>query len=857
MVFITSTVIQAFANAATRARAGSRRGRSFALRAALAKVALAAVVGTATSAHAQDEVVPPTVIRSTEPTYPAGQIGSGKDVLVVLVVTVDPQGHVVDTTVLETGGLDFDRAAIDAARLYEFTPARRGERAIAAKIRLPFHFLPKMPAKAPAPTGEPRPEEKPAPVESVQVDGAARPPSRGMSDFRIDGKVLRAAPHKDAGDMLLTAPGVYVARPEGDAIAQRIYLRGFDAVHGQDVELKVAGIPLNQGSHIHGQGYADLAIVIPEAVRSVRVMEGVYDPRQGDFAVAGSAEFDLGVEERGTRLGYKVGSFNTHRLTAIYAPDEAPQETFGAATFRTTDGFGDGLRGSTSAGALGQMRLTVGKNTFLTLHMGATAARANLAGVVRRDDIAAGRVGFYDAYAFPTARAQSAGAARAQLAISLEHRDGDGRRLQGGMWLAMTSFRSRVNFTGFTQRSLFDPTWVGRGDLIEQSNDDLGLGATFAYRTSRARFADYVTAQLELGADVRAHTIGQAQNLLRAPQNETWDRRVDAAIKTSDIGVFADALVAGTKWVRLRGGMRADLLFFDVDDKLGNTIPSSAQKSHIVGFRRTAAGVAAGPRATFEAHPLSFLTASVSYGEGFRSPQARQLEEGENAPFAKVRSIEGGVSVHDLFGDGAHGLVAQAIAYQTNLSYDLAFDPEEGRLDRIGPTTRRGVVGTLRGQPRPWMVVSASATYVHATLDEPPIATAEDPAPAYLPNQALPYVPPLVVRTDTAIEHPVFSLWNKPVVGRIGAGTTFLSPRPLPYGQSSAAVFLVDAQAGIKRDFLEIGIESTNLLGARYAETEYAFVSNWRSSQVPSYLPARHVTAGPPRQVMLTVGVHL
>lgn len=819
-------------------------------------VALGLLLAVPREALAQDEVVPPTVLRSAEPTYPPNEIGSGKDVLVVLAVTVDAQGHVTDTTVLESGGLDFDRAAIDAARLTTFSPARRGERAIAAKIRVPFHFVAKMPARppaTPAPSEPPKTEgEKGPAVETVQVDGASRAPTRGLSDFRIDGAILRAAPHPDAGSMLLTAPGVYVARPEGDAVAQRIYLRGFDAVHGQDIELKVAGIPLNQGSHIHGQGYADLAIAIPETVRSLRVIEGTYDPRQGDFAVAGSAELDLGVEERGTRLGYKVGSFGTHRLLALYAPEEAPQETFGAVTFRTSDGFGDGTRGSTQGAATGQMRFSVAKNTFLTLHLAGTAARANLAGVLRRDDVSAGRVGFYDAYAFPTARAQSAGSARAQLGVSLEHRDGDGRRLAGGVWLTMTSFRSRVNFTGFTQRSQFDPTWVGRGDLIEQSNDDVGLGGTFSYRTARVNLAEHVSGQLEIGTDIRAHSIGQAQNLLRAPQNETWDRRVEAQIKTSDIGFFADGLLAGTKWVRLRGGVRSDLLFFDVDDKLGNFIPAASQKSYIVGFRRTAAGIAAGPRATLEANPTRFLTASVSYGEGFRSPQARQLEEGENAPFAKVRSFEGGISLHD---DGT--TQARAIAYQTNLSYDLAFDPEEGRLERIGPTTRRGLVGTFRSQVRPWLLVSTSATYVHATLDAPPIATPEDPAPAFLPNQALPYVPPLVVRSDVAAERSVGALWKKDVVLRGGFGTTFLSPRPLPFGQSSAAVFLVDAQVGVRRDFLELGLESTNLLGARYAETEYAFVSNWRSTQVPSYLPARHLTAGPPRQVMFTMGVHL
>jgi hypothetical protein len=114
-----------------------------------------------------------------------------------------------------------------------------------------------------------------------------------------------------------------------------------------------------------------------------------------------------------------------------------------------------------------------------------------------------------------------------------------------------------------------------------------------------------------------------------------------------------------------------------------------------------------------------------------------------------------------------------------------------------------------------------------------------------------------VVRTDASVERPLISAWGKDVVGRFGYGTTFLSPRPLPFGQSSAAVFLLDAQASVRRDFLELGIESTNLLGARYADTEYAFVSNWKSSAVPSQLPARHFTAGPPRQVLFTLGLYL
>ncbi len=822
-----------------------------------ARVLLAAALLVAPAARAQDDVTPPVMLATTDAVYPASEVASRRDVRVVLAVTVDALGHVTDVSVKESGGQAFDEAAIAAVKLWTFVPGRRGDRPIATRIAVPFHFAPKEPrAPSPAEAGPrtparpPRPQA-PVPVENVQVEGA-REPSRGPSDIRLDGPTLRAAPHATASDLLSTAPGVYVAHPEGEAIAQRIYLRGFDAVHGQDVQLKVSGIPLNQGSHIHGQGYADLSIVIPEAVRGLRVVEGVHDPHQGDFAVAGSADFELGVEERGTLLSYKLGSFGTQRAVALWAPAGAATETFGGATFRATDGYGDGTRGAISGGALGQYRVELGKDTSLLLHLGATAARAGVAGVLRRDDVTSGRIGFYDAYPDPTARAQSAGASRIQLGATLERREEGGKRSQAGLWISATSYRSRLNFTGYTQRSQVQPTWVGRGDLIEQSNDDLGLGGHASYRTPRAKPFGWLTTQLEVGTEVQTHAIGQSQSLLKAPQNEIWDQRVDASVRTMDVGFFADALLAGSRWVRLRGGLRADLLFFDVDDRLGNFIPAFSAKTHLPGFRRTAAGVAWGPRATLEGHPLSWLTLTASYGEGFRSPQARQLEEGERAPFAKVRSYEAGITLHD-----EERLEVSAIAYQTNLSYDLAFDAEEGRLERVGPTTRRGLVGYLRGRPAKGFLTSMSATYVHATLDSPPVPTPDNPAPAYLPDQSLPYVPPLVVRGDMAAERALFALHGKPVVGRVGSGTTFLSPRPLPFGASSAAVFLLDAQASIRRDFLELGLESTNLLAARYADVEYAFVSNWRTSAVPSLLPARHLAAGPPRQVLFTLTLHL
>jgi TonB family protein len=802
--------------------------------------------------------------------YPPSALAEQKHADVVLAVTVDADGHVSKIDVLESGGPALDEAAIVAARQWIFDPARQDGRAVASRIRVPFHFAP--PAPPPEILTPPRPEEAELPP-SMAVHAAPRPraappskvdpstvtvhgvpsqPSRGASDFRVETATLTAAPHRSAADLLSTAPGFYISHPEGEAVAQRVFLRGFDADHGQDVEFKVSGIPMNQPSHIHGQGYADLHLVIPEAVRSLRVIEGVYDPHQGDFAVAGSVDFDLGVAERRSLAKLSYGSFETKRVLALWAPKGQADETFGAATFRTTNGFGNGTRGATSGGFLGQYRLELSQAASLLFHVGGYGARANIAGVLRRDDIDAGRIGFYDAYSDPSARSQSAGTSRSQVGLTFVHAGADGERLTAGLWTYLASYRSRLNFTGYTERSRIEPTWVGRGDLVEQSNDDFAIGGALAYRSPRYTLSSWLGGHYELGGDVRTHDIDQAQNLLRAPQNETWDLRDNAVLRVSDVGLYLDGQLSAGKHVRLRGGVRTDLLFFDVDDKLGNFIPAAAPKSHIAGFRRTAAGIAFGPRATLEVDPATWLRVSASYGEGYRSPQARQLEEGEQAPFAKVRSYDVGATARDR-----ERVAFTFAAYQTRLSYDLAFDPREGRLERIGPTTRRGLVGYLVSNPARFLHAGLSATWVHATLDSPPVATPEDPNPPYASGQSLPYVSPLVVRADLGVKGTLGRLGGHDLMWRLGYGTTFLSSRPLPYGLSSPAIFVVDALAALRRDWLEVSIDATNLIGVQYADTEYAFVSNWQTTPVPSRVPARHIAAGAPRALFANVTVFL
>jgi TonB family protein len=690
------------------------------------------------------------------------------------------------------------------------------------------------------------------PIE-VTVRGRRPPPPRSTSDFVLGRDVLDLLPRQSGAELLSTAPGVYISRIEGEGVAHEIYLRGFNAEHGQDLELRVGPVGINQPSHLHGQGYADLNFVIPEVVRSLRVTEGVYDPRQGDFAVAGTVEFDLGVTERGLQLKSQYGSFNSFRQLILWAPRDQAEETFIAVAVRNTSGFGQN-RASLSGSTIAQYAYRLPFNVEGLVHVAAYGVRAGLAGVVRADDVAAGRVGFYDSYNDPSAQSQSALSSRFQIATTLERPNSDGSRTGIALYFVFTDFRLRENFTGYLQRSMVMPQWVGRGDLIDQEDHDLALGMRAFHRSQRLTLRPGFSGVLELGVAVRHDRIDQAQNLLQAPNNETWDHRVDASIRGTDLGAYLDADLMLTRYVRVRGGVRVDVLYYDVDDRLGNFIGVTDRQTYLPGFRRTALGAAVGPRATVEVRPLDWLTVLASYGRGYRSPQARLLSEGENAPYTTVQSVEGGFKLRLGQGDK---LTLTTAGYATFLSDDLVFDAAENRLDRIGATSRKGLVAYLQARPWKWLFGSLSVTYVHATLDAPPPASPENPTPAYKPGELLPYVPPVVLRLDVGAAGRLFDIRSAPVVGKAGAGYTYLAPRPLPYGQFTDPVNLLDLSASVRWKWIELGLAAQNVLNLRYAASEFVFVSDWKTQPIPSAVPAAHISAGPPFGIMGTLALYL
>lgn len=802
----------------------------------------------------ESALTPPEVLESVEATYPLKARAAGREGRVELTVTVLADGSVGEVEVATSGGEELDVAAVAAVRQWRFKPARRGDEAVAARITIPFQFS--LTEQEQAETDAPQLAQKAPTQITVRGEREVRTEERAVSDFRVERDVLVAAPRQEGAEVLRSAPGLYIGRAEGPAVAHNFMLRGFDAAHGQDIEFRVGGLPINMPSHIHGQGYSDLGFLIADTVQGLRVSEGVYDPRQGDFAVAGSIDVQLGVQEldRGVRLQTGYGSFDTQRQLVLWAPREAPEETFGAVQYMTTDGFGENRAGQSGSGVF-QHRFGKGDLTYRAITI-LHAARSELAGVVRKDDVKSGRVCFTCVYPYPTARSQNALANRFLAGLFANHAGPDGANGEVGFWLGYDNFRLQENFTGFLQRSRTLERVSGRGDLIEQQNQTFSLGLTGRYRTSPFRPTSWARGTLEVGADGRLDTIDQSQNLLDASvRNQTWDQRVDATVRAVDLGVWGDLEGRITKHLIVRAGARADVLSYDIEDRLGNFAPvTRPQDTFIRGFRRSALGVAWGPRTSVEVRPSHWVSLLAAYGEGYRSPQARLLEDGEPTPFSKVKSADAGVRF-----DWGDPLRLAAGGFYTHLSDDIAFEAAEGRLERIGETQRIGAFAHAVTRPVRWMVGSVSVTFVDATLLEPPPPTADEPQPPFEEGQNLPFVPPLVVRVDQGATHTfVDDAWGQPFDGRAGFGFSYLSPRPLPFGDFADPVTLIDASAGVSWGPVDLDLELFNVLNAEYAAIEYSFASDWNPNDgVRPRTPARHTAAGAPFSWMLLLGVIL
>jgi TonB family protein len=186
-------------------------------------------------------VTPPRLIHALPAVVPDG-VELRDPAVVTLALTIDEAGHVSDASVVESSGAQLDQSALDAARQFEFEPARRDGTPLMAKIRYRYVF----PARVAAP---PEPEPTRAPEAATQAPAAAPAnPAQTHATTRTEPEEFSAvatveAPAREptrrtvSGEMLTEVPGT-----RGDA------LRAIEVMPGVGRTSLTNGDPILRGA---------------------------------------------------------------------------------------------------------------------------------------------------------------------------------------------------------------------------------------------------------------------------------------------------------------------------------------------------------------------------------------------------------------------------------------------------------------------------------------------------------------------------------------------------------------------------------------------------------------------------------
>lgn len=133
------------------------------------------------------------------------------------------------------------------------------------------------------------------------------------SQGNVGQEQLKYRPVTRPSEVLETVPGLISSQHSGEGKASQYYLRGFNLDHGTDFLTQVDGVPVNLGSHSHGQGWMDTNFLIPEMIKTIGYQKGNYYAENGDFSSAGAANIQYFSDLPEHTFKFTGGSFDYYR----------------------------------------------------------------------------------------------------------------------------------------------------------------------------------------------------------------------------------------------------------------------------------------------------------------------------------------------------------------------------------------------------------------------------------------------------------------------------------------------------------------------------------------------------------------
>jgi outer membrane receptor protein involved in Fe transport len=533
-------------------------------------------------------------------------------------------------------------------------------------------------------------------LEEVVVT-AARRELIGTTSTASEGIVvndeLALTPAFRPGQLLETVPGLQVTSHSGEGKANQYLMRGYNLDHGTDLAVSVDGMPINNPTHTHGQGYTDLNFMVPELATNIKYTKGTYYANQGDFASVGSIHLSY-LDRIDDQVNVTAGNFGFQRVFTAGSVDAGGGSVLGALELQHYDGPWDNPDDQRKVNAV--VRYSNGDDrdgsslTGMFYHglWNSTSDQPERA-------VATGLIG-----RFGTLDPSDGGRAqRASLSAQYHASSGTGL-FNANAYLVNTQLTLWNNFTHL----LTDPV---NGDQEAQTENRVIAGGSADYQVPVQAFG--IHTELLSGAQVRydINTVSRLPTAGRAvlpasadPLNFSETDHVHLA----DLSLYEQATTHWTDWFRTVIGVREDYIHgIDSGTNTGTASQSLLQPKASLIFT---------PRATTELY--------LSAGRGFHSDDLRGVTQAAATGQPSAPLI--GKQTGEEFGvrqELAQGKIAVTLAiFNLDAESETTYDPDAGE-DSAGPASRRyGYEINVTYQALKWLEFYASYSGDHARFKE-------------------------------------------------------------------------------------------------------------------------------------------
>ena len=613
---------------------------------------------------------------------------------------------------------------------------------------------------------------------------------------------LNMKPARSAQDLLRLVPGLFIAQQVGGGKAEQIFLRGFDADHGTDVNISVDGMPVNLVSHSHGQGWADLHFVIPETVGSYDFGKGPYYTNKGDFTTAGYVGYKtINVLEKNT---FKIegGQFNTGRAVAMInllnnKAKEKGQSAYIAGEALYTDGPFDYGQHFKRFNLFGKFNTQLGENNKLSVIVSTFTSDWRASGEIPDRAIKEGyipdRFGVIDS-------GQSGSVNRTNANIRLTTSLAHNLLLENQVYYSHYNFNLFTNFTYY----LVDP--INGDEFNQHEQRDL-----YGYNAKLSRQVTIGNSVLTSAAGAGLRYDQTHPSWLAHSLNHTILNYLQFGnIRETNINGYIDETLETGRWL-FNVGARIDYLNF----YYLNTAPSSDSAAKIYNGLKTSQGKSiVSPKINIQYTFNNKIQLYIKTGKGFHSNDARVVIANQGY---QVLPIAYGADLGINWKPIPKLFINAALWYiylQQEFTYGSDYGDESVKAG--GRTVRDGIDLSARYQINEWLYSDVNLNFARPrSLDNPKGQDYLPTAPTFTSTGGL------YVRLKNGING--------------GISYRYLHDRPAngDYSLTAKGYFLTDLSANYTKKKYEVGISVENLLNHKWYESQIEYVSRLKYETSP------------------------